>query len=306
MGGPRHQSRRRQDSHRSARHHAGGRRRRALPARQRRRERCQPCRRRWLAAALGRVGKYPTGIDQASEAVAADFRVAPSVRSACRTFAAGKNRKLLTNLANAVEAVCGPQERQGPLGDMFLAEGETVLSAARSKRLLRRKTGTDEVISCSSARSQGRPGPVGPHGKACGALPAASRPTTSTARSWYSAGYMALRHQPTNCCNDSHGSLPSPRCPPVQLPQRRSWGDSKRPARQLTLGSFDEGSAANTRNPDHPRAGEARIVLVKLSLVEQRLDTARAVLADTATKVAVSVGVSRQDIAICLHDVMSS
>jgi hypothetical protein len=38
----------------------------------------------------------------------------------------------------------------------------------------------------------------------------------------------------------------------------------------------------------------AGFVLVQLSLVEQRLDAARAVLADTATEVAASVGVSRQ------------
>jgi 2-dehydropantoate 2-reductase len=41
-----------------------------------------------------------------------------------------KNRKLLTNLGNAIEAVCGPHERQGPLGEMLLAEGQAVLSAA--------------------------------------------------------------------------------------------------------------------------------------------------------------------------------
>src|SRR5450631_928207 len=40
------------------------------------------------------------------------------------------DRKLLTNLGNAIEAVCGPHERQGPLGDLLQAEGEAVLSAA--------------------------------------------------------------------------------------------------------------------------------------------------------------------------------
>src|SRR5665647_82435 len=110
----------------------------------------------------------------------------------------------------------------------------------RSKPLPRRKTGTDGLICCSPARSQGRPGPVGPHGKACGALPATSRRTTSTARSCSSAGFMALRHQPTSCCNDLHESLPSPEVRPARLPQRRSWSDSKRPERQLTLRSFEE------------------------------------------------------------------
>ena len=76
------------------------------------------------------VGRYPTGIDQVSEAVAADFRAATFSSYPVQDIRRWKNRKLLTNLGNAVEAVCGPHERQGPLGDMLLAEGEAVLSAA--------------------------------------------------------------------------------------------------------------------------------------------------------------------------------
>jgi 2-dehydropantoate 2-reductase len=36
----------------------------------------------------------------------------------------------VTNLGNAIEAVCGPQARQGRLGDRLTHEGETVLAAA--------------------------------------------------------------------------------------------------------------------------------------------------------------------------------
>jgi 2-dehydropantoate 2-reductase len=76
------------------------------------------------------IGCYPTGTDSLSERIAADFRAASF--SSCPDAAIGrwKNRKLLTNLGNAVEAVCGPQQRLGPLGDLLLAEGEAVLSAA--------------------------------------------------------------------------------------------------------------------------------------------------------------------------------
>ena len=76
------------------------------------------------------ISRYPTGIDKVSETVAADFREATFSSYPVADIRRWKNRKLLTNLGNAIEAVCGPHERQGPLGDMLLAEGEAVLSAA--------------------------------------------------------------------------------------------------------------------------------------------------------------------------------
>jgi len=76
------------------------------------------------------IGRYPRGIDEVSEAVAADFRSATFSSYPVADISRWKNRKLLTNLGNAIEAVCGPQQRQGPLGDMIMAEGEAVLAAA--------------------------------------------------------------------------------------------------------------------------------------------------------------------------------
>lgn len=76
------------------------------------------------------IGRYPIGIDQVSEAVAADFRAATFSSHSVEDIRRWKHRKLLTNLGNAIEAVCGPRERGGPLGDMLLAEGEAALSAA--------------------------------------------------------------------------------------------------------------------------------------------------------------------------------
>ena len=76
------------------------------------------------------VGRYPVGIDQVSEAVAADFRAATFSSYPVEDILRWKHRKLLTNLGNAIEAVCGPQERPGPLEEILLAEGEAVLSAA--------------------------------------------------------------------------------------------------------------------------------------------------------------------------------
>jgi 2-dehydropantoate 2-reductase len=76
------------------------------------------------------IGCYPTGIDQLCEAVAADFRTATFSSYTVEVVSRWKNRKLLTNLGNVIEAVCGPHERLGPLGDLLAAEGEAVLSAA--------------------------------------------------------------------------------------------------------------------------------------------------------------------------------
>jgi 2-dehydropantoate 2-reductase len=76
------------------------------------------------------IGRYPAGTDPVSEAVAADFRAATFSSHPVDTILRWKHRKLLTNLGNAVEAVCGPHDRLGPLGDVLLAEGEAVLSAA--------------------------------------------------------------------------------------------------------------------------------------------------------------------------------
>jgi 2-dehydropantoate 2-reductase len=76
------------------------------------------------------IGRYPVGIDQVSEVVAADFRAATFSSYPVADILRWKHRKLLTNLGNAIEAVCGPQRREGPLEQILFAEGESVLSAA--------------------------------------------------------------------------------------------------------------------------------------------------------------------------------
>lgn len=76
------------------------------------------------------VGCYPDGEDDVSRVVAEvlcsasyDARSIPDVRR-------WKYAKLLTNLGNAVEAVCGPAARSGSLTDLLQAEGEACLRAA--------------------------------------------------------------------------------------------------------------------------------------------------------------------------------
>ena len=107
------------------------------------------------------IGCYPaTGSTRSAEAVAADFRAATFSSYPVDDIGRWKNRKLLTNLGNAIEAVCGPHERQGPLGDLLLAEGEAVLSAAgleaatADEDLARRA----DLLSLGEIAGQTRPG----------------------------------------------------------------------------------------------------------------------------------------------------
>lgn len=79
---------------------------------------------------LADIGRYPTGTDQTTDAVAVDFRAATFSSYAVEDIRRWMNRKLLTNLGNAIEAVCGPHERKGPLADILAAEGEAAMCAA--------------------------------------------------------------------------------------------------------------------------------------------------------------------------------
>lgn len=76
------------------------------------------------------VGRYPAGTDRTSELIAHAFASATFDAHSIGDIRRWKHRKLLTNLGNVIEAVCGPQARRGRLGDLLAAEGEAVLSAA--------------------------------------------------------------------------------------------------------------------------------------------------------------------------------
>jgi 2-dehydropantoate 2-reductase len=80
------------------------------------------------------LGRYPDGIDtrsqQISEALAASqFESEPRARIMAHKYA-----KLIQNLANGVEAICGPGQGHGPNGELIerlRTEGRAVLSAAQ-------------------------------------------------------------------------------------------------------------------------------------------------------------------------------
>ncbi|HWW53667.1 MAG TPA: 2-dehydropantoate 2-reductase N-terminal domain-containing protein [Acidimicrobiales bacterium] len=76
------------------------------------------------------VGRWPAGADDTSREVAAALRGSTFSSEAIADVARWKYAKLLTNLGNAIEAVCGPPARQGPLNGLANAEGKACLAAA--------------------------------------------------------------------------------------------------------------------------------------------------------------------------------
>lgn len=76
------------------------------------------------------VGRYPGGVDELAEAVAAAFRGSGFSSEARADVMRFKWSKLMMNLANALEAACGPAARTSALNDAARAEGRAVLAAA--------------------------------------------------------------------------------------------------------------------------------------------------------------------------------
>ncbi|GAA0903518.1 ketopantoate reductase family protein [Pseudonocardia zijingensis] len=77
------------------------------------------------------VGRYPDGVDELSERIAADLAAAGFSSLADPVVMQAKYRKLLLNLANAAEAACGPQSPGlAELAAAAREEGERCLAAA--------------------------------------------------------------------------------------------------------------------------------------------------------------------------------
>jgi 2-dehydropantoate 2-reductase len=81
--------------------------------------------------ALLDIGRYPHGQDEVATAVADAINGAGMESIPRPDIMRWKYRKLISNLANAIDAACGPAERGGPLGRMLTEEGERVLRAAQ-------------------------------------------------------------------------------------------------------------------------------------------------------------------------------
>jgi 2-dehydropantoate 2-reductase len=76
------------------------------------------------------VGRYPDGTDDLAEAVAGAFRSATFSALAQPDIMRWKHGKLVMNLGNSVEALCGPQARGGPVSALLVEEGTAALRAA--------------------------------------------------------------------------------------------------------------------------------------------------------------------------------
>jgi 2-dehydropantoate 2-reductase len=86
----------------------------------------------WTAPSSGLldIGRYPHGVDDVTRQLAATLEAATFGSVPRDDIMSWKYRKLLMNLANAIEAVCGRSGIRGRLGEMVQAEGEAVLAAA--------------------------------------------------------------------------------------------------------------------------------------------------------------------------------
>jgi 2-dehydropantoate 2-reductase len=76
------------------------------------------------------LGRYPHGVDATASAVAEALSGATFASEARADIMRWKYRKLLMNLGNAIEAVCGPVGRASDLFGLVRAEGEAALAAA--------------------------------------------------------------------------------------------------------------------------------------------------------------------------------
>jgi len=80
--------------------------------------------------ALLDIGRYPDGLDARAEAVAAAFSSSIMESVGRPDIMRWKYAKLLRNLGNAIDAICGPGQRGTRLAQLALDEGESALVAA--------------------------------------------------------------------------------------------------------------------------------------------------------------------------------
>jgi 2-dehydropantoate 2-reductase len=76
------------------------------------------------------VGRFPRGIDPRTEDLAATFRRASFSSRAQADIMRWKHAKLVMNLGNAVEALCGRRSRGGDVARLLEREGRACLAAA--------------------------------------------------------------------------------------------------------------------------------------------------------------------------------
>jgi 2-dehydropantoate 2-reductase len=83
----------------------------------------------WPTPGILNLGRYPSGVDSLGAAVAATFRDAGFLSEPTADIMRWKYRKLLMNVGNAIQAVCGLMGTE-EIAPRVRAEGEAVLRAA--------------------------------------------------------------------------------------------------------------------------------------------------------------------------------
>jgi 2-dehydropantoate 2-reductase len=76
------------------------------------------------------IGRYPQGVDGTAERIAADLTTSNFAGFAVADVMRWKYAKLLTNLGNAVEALCGHEDGRQKIAQRAYEEGRAVLDAA--------------------------------------------------------------------------------------------------------------------------------------------------------------------------------
>jgi len=86
----------------------------------------------WCAPVTGilDIGRYPSGVDDTARQIAATLETASFVSLPRPDIMRWKYSKLLMNLGNALEAVCGPSGRRSRLGELARAEALAAFAAA--------------------------------------------------------------------------------------------------------------------------------------------------------------------------------
>ena len=150
------------------------------------------------------IGRYPAGVDAATAAIAAALRTSTFTPRRRHDIMRWKYGKLVMNLGNAVEAICGPPARHGPIGATWRGAKASRASLRPGLTTSRKKrTQLAAVLSCNWGRSRGRRGKADRPGRACSDERTASRLTTSTEKSCFSGGSTASRRRSTGSCSAS-------------------------------------------------------------------------------------------------------
>jgi 2-dehydropantoate 2-reductase len=106
------------------------------------------------------VGRYPTGVDDTCRALATALRDATFVSEARADIMRWKYRKLVVNVGNAVEALCGPAARRGAVAWLAAEEAERVLDVAGIALVSRQEDAErrGDIIRQAAVDGAARPG----------------------------------------------------------------------------------------------------------------------------------------------------